>query len=136
MVYLDTPQALVQWDPVARCVHVEWRDFAYGEEYRRVLDTILKVMTDHKTSKLLADSRRMKAAPQEDQDWLIKNWVPRSEKAGLKHSAVVLPKSTLGQMTLQRLSQASSGSKRLVSTDGASYFETVEDAKKWLKSLP
>ncbi|HLM71294.1 MAG TPA: STAS/SEC14 domain-containing protein [Polyangiaceae bacterium] len=136
MVYLDTPQALVAWDPVTRCVLVEWRDFAFGEEYRAVLNAILKALVDHKANKLLADSRKMKATPQEDQDWLMKDWVPRSAKAGLKHSAVVLPKSTLGQMTLQRLMQASTGSKRLVSSDGTSYFETIEDAKKWLKSLP
>lgn len=136
MVYLDTPQALVEWDPVIRCVVLEWRDFAYGEEYRLVLDTTLKALVDHNGHKFLSDARRMKAAPQEDQDWLMQNWVPRSAKAGLKNMAIVTPKSTLGQMTLQRLVQVSTGSKRFVSNDGASYFETVEEAKKWLKSLP
>jgi hypothetical protein len=135
VVYLDTPQALVEWDPAARCVHLEWRNFMFGEEYRTVLNTVLKALAAHKTGKLLADSRRMRAIPQEDQDWLMKDWVPRSVKAGLKHSAVVLPKSTLGQMSLQRLSLVGTGQK-LVSTDGSSYFETLEEAKKWLKSFP
>ncbi len=135
MVYLDTPHALVQWDSATRCVHLEWRNFVFGEEYRKVVDTVLKALTQHKGSKILSDSRKMKAIPQEDQDWLMKDWVPRSAKAGLKHSAVVLPISTLGQMSLQRLSQVGTG-KKLVSTDGTSYFETIEDAKKWLKSFP
>jgi hypothetical protein len=107
----------------------------FGEEYRTVLNTVLKALAAHRTGKLLADSRRMRAIPQEDQDWLMKDWVPRSVKAGLKHSAVVLPKSTLGQMSLQRLSLVGTGQK-LVSTNGSSYFETLEEAKKWLKSFP
>jgi hypothetical protein len=135
MVYFDTPQALVQWDPATRCVLIEWRDFTYGQEYRTALNAVLRALEENKTGKLLADSRRMKAIPQDDQEWLMKDWVPRAAKIGLKHSAVVLPKSTLGTMTLQRLAQVGGG-KRLVSSDGASYFETLEDAKKWLKSLP
>jgi hypothetical protein len=135
MVYLQTPNVVVQWDAATRCVVIEWKDFAFGEEYRTALNTVLQALEENKSGKLLADSRRMKAIPQEDQEWLMKDWVPRSAKVGLKHSAVVLPKSTLGQMTLQRLGQAGGG-KRLVSSDGASYFETIEEARKWLRSLP
>ena len=136
MVYLDTPQVMVMWDAATRCVVVEWRDFAFGEEYRRALETILEALADHKSNKLLADSRKMKPIPQDDQEWLIKDWVPRSAKVGLKHSAIVIPKTTLGTMTLQRLVQQPGAGKRFVSSDGASYFETVEDAKKWLRQLP
>lgn len=135
MVYLDTPHVLVQWDSSTRSVVLEWRDFAYGDEYRAALDKVVQALEENRSNKLLSDSRRMKAIPQDDQEWLIKDWVPRSTKAGLKHLAIVLPKSTLGQMTLQRLAQVGPD-KRLVSSDGTSYFETIEDAKKWLRSLP
>jgi hypothetical protein len=135
MVYLDTPHVLVQWDSSTRCVVLEWRDFAYGDEYRTALDKVVHALEQNRANKLLSDSRRMKAIPQEDQEWLIKDWVPRAAKAGLKHLAIVLPKSALGQMTLQRLAQVGPD-KRLVSNDGTSYFETVEDAKRWLRSLP
>ncbi|MCK6588441.1 MAG: STAS/SEC14 domain-containing protein [Polyangiaceae bacterium] len=136
MVYLDTPYALVEWDSANRHVHIAWRDFAYGEEYRLVHETILKVVAERGSGKVLADARRMKAAPQEDQEWLMKDWIPRAGAGGLKHMAIVLPKTTLGQMTLQRLVEGTTGSKRLVSGDGTSYFESVEDARKWLKSIP
>ena len=135
MVYLDTPHALVEWDPVNQYVHIEWRDFAYGDEYRLVHETILKVLAEHASGKVLADTRRMKPASQDDQEWLLNDWIPRAGKAGLKHMALVLPKSALGQMTLQRIVEGSTGSKRLVSTDGSSYFETIEDARKWLKLM-
>jgi hypothetical protein len=135
MVYLDTPIAMVRWDPVNRFVHIEWRNFAYGDEYRLVHELILKALGDHTSAKVLADARQMRAAPQEDQEWLLKDWIPRAGKAGLKHMALVLPKSALGQMTLQRIVEGTTGSKRLVSNDGTSYFESVDDAKNWLKSV-
>jgi hypothetical protein len=134
MVYLDTPNALVLWDSVTRSVVLEWRNFAYGDEYRSALNAVIRAMEENRSNKVLSDSRRMKAIPQEDQDWLLKEWVPRAGKAGLKHMAIVLPKSTLGQMTLQRLAQVGPD-KRLVSNDGTSYFESVEEAKKWFLSL-
>jgi hypothetical protein len=135
MVYLDTPNALVQWDSFTRCVVLEWRDFAYGDEYRTALNKAIQALEEKQSNKFLSDSRRMKAIPQEDQEWLLKDWVPRATKAGLKHLAIVLPKSTLGQMTLQRLAQAGPD-KRFISNDGTSYFEMLEDAKRWLRSLP
>jgi hypothetical protein len=135
MVYIDTPNALVLWDSVTRSVVLEWRNFVFGDEYRVALNTVLKALEENRSSNVLSDSRRMKAIPQDDQDWLLKEWVPRAEKAGLKHMAIVLPKSTLGQMTLQRLAQVGPD-KRLVSNDGTSYFETVDEAKKWFLSLP
>lgn len=135
MVYLDTPNAFVHWDSATRCVVLEWRDFAYGDEYRAALNKVVEALEDNRATKMLSNSLRMKAISQEDQDWLIKDWVPRSAVAGLKHLAIVLPKSTLGQMTLQRLAKVGPD-KRLVSSDGTSYFETVEDAKRWFRSLP
>jgi hypothetical protein len=136
VIYLDTSYAFVQWDDANRFVLLEWRDFTYGEEYRLALEKVLEALDKHHSNKLLADARKMRAIPQEDQDWLMKNWVPRSVKIGLKHSAIVIPKTTHGQLSLQQLAKAASGSKRLVSTDGSSYFETIEEAKKWLRSLP
>jgi hypothetical protein len=136
MIYFDTSYAFVEWDEANRFVLLEWRDFAFGEGYRLALNKVIEALTNHGSTKLLADSRKMRAIPQEDQEWLMKDWVPRSQKAGLKHSAVVIPKTMLGQLSLKQLMKAGSGPNRYVSTDGASYFETVEDAKKWLRSLP
>ena len=135
MVYIDTLNALVMWDSVTRSVILEWRNFVFGDEYRDALDAVIKAMEENRSNKVLSDSRRMKAIPQDDQDWLLKEWVPRAYKAGLKHMAIVLPKSTLGQMTLQRLARVGPD-KRLVSNDGTSYFETAEEAKRWFRSLP
>ena len=136
MVYLDKPYALVTWDEATRCVILEWRDFAYGEEYRCAHNKVLEVLEQRRSSKLLGDARKMRATSQDDQQWLVEHWIPRSAKAGLKHLAIVLPKSVIGQMVLQQLSKMSTGDKRLISTDGSSYFETVDEAKKWLKSMP
>ena len=135
MVHLDTPNALVMWDPDSRSVVLEWRNFVYGDEYRGALNAVLEALRTNGSNKVLSDSRRMKAISQDDQEWLLKDWVPRAGKAGLRHMAIVLPKSALGQMTLQRLAQAGPD-KRLVSSDGTSYFETIEEAKRWFQSLP
>jgi hypothetical protein len=136
MIYWDKPYARVQWDDASRLVMLEWLDFCYGDEYKGTLGKVIEALIQNRSKKLLSDTRKMRPIPQEDQEWLMKEWVPRAAKAGLRHIGIVLPKTVLGQMSLQRIVQAGTGDKRFISSDGTSYFESIEDARKWLRSLP
>jgi hypothetical protein len=136
MIYLNKPYVLIEWDEDLRCVKVEWRGFVDGREYRDALDVILQALTDHRGTKLLADARGMRAVTPEDQAWLNKDWVPRSVTAGLKHSAVVLPKSAVAQLSLQRIVSAGQSGVRTPPSmnEAGGYFDNLEDAKKWIRS--
>jgi hypothetical protein len=133
MIYLNTPYALVEWDEDLRAVRIEWRGFADGSEYRETHNKILEVLKAHSGSKMLADARWMRAVAPEDQAWVQTDWVPRTRPAGLRYSALVVPKSAVAQLSLQRIVAGSPPPP----TDGDSaYFDNVEDAKKWLRKWP
>ena len=132
MIYLNKPYVLVQWDDDLKCAHIEWKGFADGAEYREAHDKIVEALTDHQGHKMLADTCAMKAVAPADQEWVNSDWLPRVWAAGLKYSAVILPKSAVAQMSLQRIVvKAKSGPD-----PNSGYFDNVEAGKKWLRSMP
>lgn len=135
MIYLNAPYALVEWDEDLRAARIEWRGFADGSEYREAHNKIIEALRAHNGSKMLADARGMRAVAPEDQGWLNNDWMPRTRLAGLKYSALVLPKSAVAQMSLQRIVTASPPRPADAESDHA-YFDNVEDAKKWLRKWP
>ena len=131
MVYLDTPQALVRWDEPTKTAFIEWRGFADGQDYRNALNTLLEVMTSRGTRKILADTRLSKVITPEDQVWVTTNWMPRAVQAGFKWSALIVPKSALGKMSIDRMVEKL-GPDNVVETK---YFDDLEKARKWLRSV-
>ena len=133
MIYLDKPYALVKWDDALKCVRVDWKGYVDGAEHREVLETILVALTARKGTKLLADARGMRAVTPEDQAWLANEWVPRSNKAGLKHSAVIVPKSMVAKLSLQRMINRGVPVPGADATSAA-YFDNEADAERWMRS--
>jgi hypothetical protein len=129
MIVFQCPSILVTWDNGMKSVAVEFRDYVDGDDLRTAALTVVKVLEERRAHKLLTDSRGMKAITQADQQWLDTEWQGKVRAAGLTHNAVVMPKSTVAQMSLTAVV------KRIPA--GAiefAYFSDVEEAKRWLRS--
>jgi hypothetical protein len=137
MVYLDASFLRIDWDKDLRCVSMEYKDvFVEGEEYRSVLRRVLDLVEEKRCSRLLADGRKMKIITPEDQAWVEKDWLPRSKRAGLRHSALILPKSIVSTLAVNRIMErfTSAGGKEVEII--RAYFEDVPSARAWLRSVP
>lgn len=124
------PGITITWDENVKCIQAIGQGFVDGNSYRGSMDKGLELLKEKKASRWLADMLDQKVLSSEDQDWTIQDWTPRAVAAGIKKSAFVVPKSVIAQMSLRRMT-AKVGNVELE----MAYFESVEEAKKWLKAL-
>jgi hypothetical protein len=129
MIYYESTGIVVSWDDALQSAAVEFRDFVDGDELRAAALSVVKLLEARRAHKLLTDSRAMKAVTQDDQQWLDTVWQKKVRAAGLTHNAVVVPKSTVGQMSLTAVvKKIPAGSIEFA------YFSSLDEAKKWLRS--
>lgn len=93
--YLDTPFVAVRWISGGPWVLVEWKAWANSSEYRAAHETVLVALRENRASRNLIDARDARVVSDEDQRWLIENWIPRAVAAGRCWTAVVVPKRAL-----------------------------------------
>jgi hypothetical protein len=65
----------------------------------------------------------------EAERWVNEDWFPRAIAAGIKKMAVLIPKSTLGKMSVESVMGKAPGTDLTTA-----YFDNQEAAKKWLIS--
>jgi hypothetical protein len=137
MLYLDASFLRVEWDEGLKCILMDYKDvFAEGEEYREPLSKVLDLIEEKRCIRLLADGRKMKIITPEDQAWVEREWLPRSKRIGLRYSALILPKSVVSTMAINRIMErfTSSGGKEVEII--RAYFDDIPSARAWLRSMP
>lgn len=131
MIFYQTPQVTVQWDDELKAVYCEWQGFIFGDDYKQALNKIYELFIQKKANRLFSDNRKMRVINQEDQLWVATEWVPKIRAAGLKHSAIIIPRSELADKTLKTLIHKVGNTR----TDGSAYFDDIEKAKEWMRNL-
>ena len=132
VVYVNLPGvAVVTWDATLRAVHIEAQGWANTTEGRAVLDAAIRALTEHNGSRFLYDGLNMKVIKQEDQDWIAQDWMPRALAAGLRHTAMVVPKSGLAMMNVDDIAASVPDNESDVR-----YFSSVAKARQWLAGSP
>ena len=127
---VDTPTVTLAWDDHLKCMKIGWSgEYMSGEDYRAILMRLLDVLEVKGGSRMLFDMRNMPVMSPEDQAWVQSEWMPKSLKAGLKYSAVVMPQRALSRLTLRHIAKDASEIERQ-----RAYFETLDEAAAWLKS--
>src|ERR1700704_6242509 len=129
-VYLDTPYILVSWDADHRWVLVKWKAWANSAEYRAAQEMVIVALRENRGSRNLTDSTDRKVFSDEDQKWLLENWMPRAAAAGRRWTAIVLPKSALGRTIAENLDKHPQS--KLINVK---LFDTVEAAAAWLSTV-
>ena len=119
--------AVVTWDRTLRAVHVEWKSGTNPDYFTECLETGLRVLTEHRGSRWLADCRNLRPIQPSEQIWLDRSWFPRMLSAGLTRMAVVVAKSTIAKRNVEDIL----GRVSNTSLDVA-YFATIDEAARWL----
>jgi hypothetical protein len=130
-VYLNRPGvALVTWNPDLKAVCLESQGWANSSEAQEALEAVIRALRANHGSRWLLDGRNMRVVKQADQDWITKTWLPRAAAAGLRLTALVMPKSGLAMTNIDDMAR--------VSENGIDvrYFSTVAKAAEWLTSPP
>jgi hypothetical protein len=128
--YLDAPYVCVRWISGGPWVLVEWKAWANSQEYRAAHETVLTAFRENHASRNLIDATHARVVSDEDQKWLIQNWIPRVVAAGRRWTAIVMPKRALARTISENIDKRPRSSLTEVE-----YFDTVDEAAAWLSTV-
>lgn len=128
-VILDNEFATLWYDPAAKIISHQIKKFIPTPQLKELLNKGNDVMKTKGAKKWLSDDRNNGALPQDAQEWSAQDWFPRMVKAGWKFWALLVPGTTVGQLSIKR--RAEEYSKAGVTTQ---VFSDAEAAQKWLEA--
>jgi len=129
MIYFKNDCINVYWDEPIKAVCGEWLRYAEGDEYRDGLKAGVDLIAQKGSSRWLADTRNLGPITQEDQNWTTEYLIPKVVKAGMRSTAIVIPRRVIAKMGLNKIL-----SKVGDNEFATSHFDKLEDARKWLGS--
>jgi hypothetical protein len=100
-----------------------------SNEFRTYMQALLTAMEHFKTGKIVADTSKMGTLHPDDQEWSYSVWNDMAVKVGYSHAAILLPGDIYSQMAIEDTMNGASGSLSF------SYFENMESALTWIKSV-
>jgi len=126
----DNPICSITLDEASRCVTVVWKQYATQLQLRYIHENLLALIREHRLSKILGDDTALLTIPSEDRFWIIDDWFPRAVESGLRFAASKAPKSYFGKLSVSHIH---SSAPPVLSCRS---FEKLEEAKKWLETVP
>ena len=125
----DNPVCSIFFDESVSCITVIWRNYATSTQLRFIHESILHHLQEHGVNKVLGDDSALPTIHAEDQEWIIKEWLPRAMAAGLKATANKQPLSHFGKVSVGNV-QAGLPAGLITRS-----FDTLEDARAWLHGV-
>jgi hypothetical protein len=126
-VYKDYPYVTLGWDDEAKVAISTFKSgFMRAEAFKAAREEFLVLIKLKKAYKTLSDGREMAVLSQETQKWVSEDWAPRVLAAGVRYSAIIVPKDFLAKMSAEAIVSNSADMT-------AHYFDDQAAALKWLK---
>ncbi|MES2765469.1 MAG: hypothetical protein V4642_06365 [Bacteroidota bacterium] len=119
-----------EYDPELQCVITVWHGYASSNQFRAICERALDLVKKHEVKKGISDNRGMKNIAVADQEWVMKDYLPRVLATGYHTSATIVPTDHYAQMTLKELS-----SKIDDSIVQQKFFKTMNEARTWIKTV-
>ena len=91
------------------------------------LEKVLDLLRQRHASKLLADLTKLGPTDNQDLMWSETDWFPRCLKAGLKSTALIMPRSLAVHMAVDQITQRTDPKAVMRSLLG-----DVDEARTWL----
>jgi hypothetical protein len=129
MIYTTFDFLHVLFDAECQAAHMQWKDFAQGEDFRNGLNAGLALVQEKALKNWLADLRQMAAINPDDEVWSNTDWFPRAIGAGLQNMAIVPSTDIFNQISVESIMSQVPGTAITVH-----YFSTPEEARTWLKA--
>jgi hypothetical protein len=119
---------ILEPDQQNKWLYYKWRGFLLTDELVSGYNTILEMLTKEKFTHILADHSSIVGPWNEVNTWLINEWTPRANEAGLKFFAVHTASDLFSNISLE-LFLNNNTHQRFVSH----VFDKLDDARLWLQ---
>lgn len=111
-------------------LRVDWHGEQTDASVMEGCETILAILQEHKLSKILNDTTHAQGCWTETVGWLVYDWLPRMQVAGMRHCAHVF-----GTSRGVRLSAGMSLLMFDPAKAGFQPFRDPQEAEKWLAGM-
>ena len=125
----DNPICSIFVDENIPCVMVVWKRYATSTQLRFVHENIIDLLRKHGLTKIIGDDTDLPTIHQEDQSWIVNNWMPRAVSAGLRAAANKVPAAHFGRISVDSVKSAMSSNILMCS------FEDIDEARKWIRNV-
>lgn len=124
----DNPICSLSFDNTIPCIVVTWKQYATSTQLRFIHENIILLLETHRASKILGLDTALPTIHNEDQTWIVENWMPRAIAAGLKATASKNPSSYFCKVSIDAI--------QAVRPAGLAFrsFDDTAEARQWLKS--
>jgi hypothetical protein len=123
----DNPICSVYVVEDLQCVAVMWKGYVTSAQLRFILENIIALLGRYGLHKLLGDDTSLLTIHEEDQKWIIEDWMPRAMAAGLRVIASRTSASYLGKLSTDHIKSVAPTGLLIRS------FDSVDEARQWLK---
>jgi formate dehydrogenase maturation protein FdhE len=112
-------------------IYINWEFMIEENFFREGMETLIEMMEEHKTGKILSNVTQLGPLSDEDQKWCIDSWLPRALAIGYSSIANIISEDIFGKMAIEDiLNNAAEKSPIKIQ-----YFDNEEKAVEWLASL-
>lgn len=127
---MKTSTYKVYFDAEVNCVVMEWDGYSTSAEFRQGTELMLNTLIGHRANFVLADIKNMTLISGEDQQWLETQFLPRAISFGFSGLAIIRPDNYFNKVAVESIYYKVDKEKLAIS-----FFDNVNEAKLWLKSL-
>lgn len=128
---LSIDRCRISYDPEIHCVVMRWLGYVTSAEFRELSLRGLDLLRKQSASKILMDTTHLPIIGKEDQEWVNEKFIPQGMEAGFRVCAMVNSRFYFNRVAIDNVV------KRLRPNEPTiEYFESAEDAKEWLRSMP
>src|SRR5690349_17119982 len=115
------------YDDTDGYVCMEWTGYATSSQFRQGTELMLEFVIKHRTGRVLADIKDMVLIGNEDQQWLLHNFLPRAIAAGFQLLCIVTPDNYFNKVAVETVSYRVDKDKLSIN-----FFANLGDAKKMI----
>ncbi len=112
-------------------MQVTYKSRATNDEYRLNLDKQVELVRQHRITKAVFDLRKMGVLSAENQQYTSQVYMPQISKAGLKHSAMIVPEDIFGEASAKNVTSRVKNEVNVA----LQYFKDLNQALAWLNTL-
>ncbi len=107
---------------------LHWYENPTSEELKFALSTARDFVKANQVPNWVANTAKLGAISEEDQQWVNQEWFPTLIKAGIKNMAIVVAENIFGQMSIEDIM----GTLDAETGFESRYFNSLEDALWWI----
>jgi hypothetical protein len=117
----------ISFDTQNRIIYAKWTGFLKIEDTKRACRVLIDFIKQNRLSLHLSEQTELKVLSKDVQEYLVNNFFPEAEQAGLRKLAVQLSEDIFAQATVANVNTKSSSGKLQINS-----FGSAQKALDWL----